>query len=293
MSLYIKTLTLPSEDEELRFIMGQRLTCYFGVYPYKIFPAKELRSVEFAPITVFYGGNGSGKTTLLNVLAQKAGVPRHSAFAGGPFFETYTAACRLKAAALPPGSQLLASDDVFDYLLDLRSLNNGIDTRRDELLGEYTRRKYTSHRLSSLQEYDDWKRSADAKSKSKSRFVKDQIPPDAALRSNGESALSYFVQRMEEAQALYLLDEPENSLSVALQLELRDYLLATARLSGQLVLATHSPVLLSMPGARIYDLDAVPARVRRWTQLENVRRFYRFFREHAAAFEAEDPDCAP
>ena len=32
---------------------------------------KGLSEINFAPITIFYGGNGSGKTTLLNVIAEK------------------------------------------------------------------------------------------------------------------------------------------------------------------------------------------------------------------------------
>ena len=55
----------------------------------------------------------------------------------------------------------------------------------------------------------------------------------------------------------------------------------------QFVIATHSPFLLAMPGARVYDLDSAPVRPRRWTELPGVRATYEFFRDHAAAFEEE------
>ena len=52
----------------------------------------------------------------------------------------------------------------------------------------------------------------------------------------------------------------------------------------QFIIATHSPFLLSMEGARIYDLDADPVEVRNWWELENVRIYYDFFREHEELF---------
>ena len=67
---YVEHIKLASESAETEFIMNQRRTCYGGIYPFKVFPQKELEYLELGPITVFYGGNGSGKTTLLNVIAE-------------------------------------------------------------------------------------------------------------------------------------------------------------------------------------------------------------------------------
>ena len=96
--------------------------------------------------------------------------------------------------------------------------------------------------------------------------------------------MKYFTDRISE-DALYLLDEPENSLSIELQQELCEYLQASARHFGcQFVIATHSPVLLSMKDALIYDLDSNPVQTRNWTQLENVRRYFDFFEKHRSLF---------
>ena len=46
-----------------------------------------------------------------------------------------------------------------------------------------------------------------------------------------------------------------------------------------------SPFLLSMKGARIYDLDAAPVAVRKWTELENIRAYYELFEEHRSEFQ--------
>ena len=96
--------------------------------------------------------------------------------------------------------------------------------------------------------------------------------------------MRYFLDRMDE-DAVYLLDEPENSLSVSRQMELVSYIEATARATGsQFIIATHSPILLAMKGAKIYDLDTYGVPSRRWTELENVRRYYTFFMEHKEEF---------
>ena len=131
--MYIKSLKLTSDADEIIFIKNQVRTCYNGVYPFKIFPDKGLERVDFAPITIFYGGNGSGKTTLLNILAELTGVTRHSAFSGSAFFKEYTRYCQLNANPIPECSQILTSDDVTDYLLNIRYLNDGIDVRRNGL----------------------------------------------------------------------------------------------------------------------------------------------------------------
>ena len=282
---YIDKLTLLSDNAETSFLMfGLKRTCYSSVYPYKIFPTKGLEEIELAPITIFYGGNGSGKTTLLNIIAEKAKVIRHSAFNGSAFFSQYVDGCKLSGRQIPGNSQILTSDDVFDYVLNIRYLNDGIDARRTELFDEYMDRKYASHRFTGMAQYDDWKESYDAKSNSQSQFVRDRLMRNVDMFSNGESAMKYFTDRITE-NALYLLDEPENSLSIGLQQDLCDYISASASHYGcQFVIATHSPVMLSMPNAVIYDLDAYPVETKKWTELENVRKYFEFFEQHRHLF---------
>ena len=281
---YIDSLYLPSDHQETDFLMSQRRTCYNGCYPYKIFPQKGLSEINFAPITIFYGGNGSGKTTLLNIIAEKTNVLRHSAFSGSAFFASYVSDCEIEGKTLPENSQILTSDDVFDYLLNIRYLNDGIDVRREELFEDYLSRKYADHQLKSMADYAEWKESYDAKSKSQSKFVKERLMRNVDMFSNGESAMRYFVDHVTE-NALYLLDEPENSLSIALQQELCKYIVDSARHFGcQFIMATHSPILLSIKDALIYDLDSDPVKTSDWTELENVRRYFDFFEEHRNEF---------
>ena len=59
--MYIKSLRLASDNAEINFIKDLKRTCYNGVYPFNIFTSKNLEKINFAPITILYGGNGSEK----------------------------------------------------------------------------------------------------------------------------------------------------------------------------------------------------------------------------------------
>ena len=52
-----------------------------------------------------------------------------------------------------------------------------------------------------------------------------------------------------------MLDEPEAALSVSGALALVAIVVRAAAAGAQFVIATHSPILLATPGARIYELD--------------------------------------
>ena len=282
--VYLRSFDLASDSREMKFILDQKMTCFNGIYPFKIFPDKGLRSLDFEPITIFYGGNGSGKTTLLNVIAEKTRIARHSAFSGSAFFSDYVSMCKMDAARIPNDSQILTSDDVSDYLLDMRHLNDGIDSRREELMEDYTDRKYKELRFTSLEDYDKWKDGYDAKRLSKSRFVKERLMRNVDMFSNGETAMKYYTDRIRD-NALYLIDEPENSLSAKFQLDLMEYISIAARYDGcQFIISTHSPFLLALPQAKIYDLDDRPVTVKKWTELENVRIYHDFFLKHQKEF---------
>ena len=53
----------------------------------------------------------------------------------------------------------------------------------------------------------------------------------------------------------------------------------------QFIIATHSPFLLAMDGAKVYDLDGRLAEVKNWWELENVRIYYEFFCKHRTLFD--------
>ena len=102
--------------------------------------------------------------------------------------------------------------------------------------------------------------------------------------SNGENAYRYFTEKIGE-YGLYILDEPDNSLSPERQQELVRFLEESVRFFHcQFLIDTHSPLFLAMRDAAVYDLDQKPVCRRRWTELKNVRAWYEFFKQHEAEF---------
>lgn len=186
---------------------------------------------------------------------------------------------------IPEGSRIITSDDVFDFMLNLRALNEGIDSKREELFEEYLDAKYSKFKFKSMEDYDRLKKVTQARSKTQSSYVKNNLMGNVREHSNGESAFMYFTETIKD-NALYLLDEPENSLSIPRQLELLKFLEDSARFFGcQFVISTHSPFLLSMKGAKIYDMDENPVDIKKWTELNNVRQMYEFFKKHEGEFD--------
>ena len=77
----------------------------------------------------------------------------------------------------------------------------------------------------------------------------------------------------------------KNSLSPQRQLELLEFIQNSARFFGcQFIIATHSPFLLALKGALIYDLDERPVDIKKWTELEGVRTYFEFFEKHKNEF---------
>ena len=289
---FLKEFRLPSQRQEDDVILDDirlDMQCYSdNVYPFKIFPFKGLSELTFAPITMLYGGNGSGKSTLLNVIAEKLQLQRGAPFNKTPFYGDFVARCRAYTLDdIPEDGRIITSDDVFDYLLDRRSKNLGVEKRRAELFEEYRVYKGASSpsfNMRSLDDLDELRERNEARHSTRSAYVSRRLKNEVRGKSNGESAFEYFTSMIKE-NSLYLLDEPENSLSARLQCELADFIEQSARFYGcQFVISTHSPFLLAMRGVRIYDLDSVPVRERRWTELENIRTYFEFFEAHRESF---------
>ena len=287
--LYLSQFEFPDAEEEFDYILAQKKTCYDTYYPFKILSEHQLKCLNFETVTILYGGNGSGKTTALNVMAEKLSLQRDALYNRSAFFEGYTRLCDyVSEREIPKDSRIITSDDVFDFMLNLRSLNEGIDRKREDLFEEYMEAKHSKFQLHSLDDYDQLKKVTAARRKTQSAYVRESLGSNLRERSNGESALMYFTNKIQE-NGLYLLDEPENSLSPEKQLELVKFLEDSVRFFGcQFVIATHSPFFLAMRDAKIYDLSGEKAKVSRWTELSNVRAYYDFFKKHESAFTEEE-----
>ena len=188
-----------------------------------------------APVTLLAGDNGSGKSTILEAIAEAIGFS-------------------------PEGGELERSGELPAVP---RSILKG--ALAPVLTGTKPRTGYYLRAESFF---------------NVARFVdSDSVhSPDLSLygdvplhqQSHGESFLALAGNRFG-GEGLYLLDEPEAALSVTGALALLAVIARAASEGGQFVVATHSPILLACPGARIYELDREGLGERPYDELEAVK----------------------
>ena len=289
--IYLKSFSLLDEDEEYGMIM-YKMNIYNNFYPLKIFPERGFKHIDFEPITIFYGGNGSGKTTLLNIIGDSVNASKRNIDKKGDFFNQYVDKCRKYCELIHQNEckaiKYISSDDVFDYLLDLRAINSNVNRRKDSLVNEYYEYKNipSENHYTSLSQYEEIKNKVDSNRMTVSKYVRTRLRNNNIIQeSNGETALDFWQNEIED-NSLYIIDEPENSLSAENQLKLKTFIEESARFYNcQFVIATHSPFLLALNGAKIYDLDNIPVESKKWTELENVKLYNCFFKEHSDEFK--------
>ena len=257
-------------------------------YPFHIFLEKPFFNIEFEPVTIFYGDNGSGKSTLLNIITEtinkeKQMIKRKKLLVKSEYFDTYIEKCKYYLEnTIPMESKIILSEDIFENILSKRIENQKKNEGRKELEKQYMQYKYNPVNYSSL---EDLSISVETRNKTQSKFIKSRIEENFKEFSNGQTSLEFFDKELKE-NGLYLLDEPENSLSPKFQIELIQLLLELSRFfKCQFIIATHSPFLLSIPDAKIYDLDSIPVTPKKWYELENMKIYYNFFKKNKDKFE--------
>ena len=292
---------------EYAFIHPNKASFHNTWYPWNVFenrfiPADKVHiqdvlcpKLTFSDITIFYGGNGSGKSTLLNVIAQKLQVNRQSLFNTSPFFDDYIFMCEYEIDKHYNAAQrgrIIVSDEVFQKILDTREANDKRRYEREDMheyLVECARASIPKHlNLDNPKEIKRYSDIAymhhDSENYTVSKYINQRLAKTAQEQSNGENAFHYFVEQITD-DSLVLLDEPENSLSAMWQMELARFIQGAVReFHCQFIIASHSPFFLSMMGALIYDLDAVPIRTAQWYELESMQAYYQLFKNNEQNF---------
>ncbi len=131
------------------------------------------------------------------MIAEKIGINRDSIYNKSNFYPDYVNMCEMELEDdIPKNSRIITSDDVFDYMLNIRNLNEGIDQKREKLFEEYLDAKYSHFQMKSIEEYEQLKKVNIARSKTQSKFVRNEVMDNVREYSNGESAFRYFIEKI-------------------------------------------------------------------------------------------------
>ncbi|MBE5756814.1 MAG: ATP-binding cassette domain-containing protein [Clostridiales bacterium] len=301
--IYLEQFTIPNEKEE--DIISHEQACNYwqkgyteNRYPCEVFSDRGLHSLDFSTVTILYGGNGSGKSTLLNLIAEKMHLNRLAPFNKSAIYNYYLEFCDYKLACdeytdelleIPKNSRIITSDDVFDYMLNIRVNNDNIEKSVKEARDYKEKLAFKETiKMKSMEDYERVKEQLEARRLSGRKYVQKYVGEGVRPKSNGETALRFFDSRIEN-DILCLLDEPENSMSPKFQIELVKNIEEMAKYCGcQFVIATHSPFLLAIENAKIYNLDTTPITLAKWWELENPKIYFEFFNKHKDLFLKEN-----
>jgi predicted ATPase len=249
----------------LRSITLRRLGPPEDHFPFNVPAIRGLESLEFSsPVTFFIGENGSGKSTLLEAIAGAAGsitvgsesVDSDRSLAG---VRPLSRSLKLVWSKKTRRGFFMRSEDFFGYARRMSAL-------QDEL----------SKNLKDVErEYED--RSPTAKAFARSAYlnelgaIQQKYGEDGLdARSHGESYLKLFQARFVP-EGLYLLDEPEAPLSPLRQLSFLALLKQMVDQKAQLIIATHSPILMAFPGATLLSFDGGKIEPVEYEAVEHVR----------------------
>jgi len=211
-------------------------------YPYTLPLLRETDAIEFTtPVTFFVGENGSGKSTVLEAICR---------------------ACDIHIWELTQRARVRANQYE-------RSLH--LFMRPEWTAGPVVGAHFGSDRFrdfSSLLE--EWAMADPGQ-------LKYFGGKSLLSQSHGQSLMSCFGARFSR-KGLYFLDEPETALSPRTQLAFVD-VVQRAATSGvaQFVIATHSPILMSVPGATIYSFDTSPVAPLAFEQTDHFAVYKEFF----------------
>ncbi len=210
-----------------------------GAHPFRVPAVQHVKKhgLRFtSPVTFFVGENGSGKTTLLEAIVAR--YPRTGAWT--PYSRRVGVEIALEDAPLGWNVELDRTGDAVAEGFFLRASTLG------GLIGDLEREAVPEARATKL-----------------------------ARRSHGEGLLGVLNAHFE-SRGMYFLDEPETALSFRATLGVLSLLHSLAQNGSQVICATHSPVLLALPGAQILEFGDHGLREVALDDLELIRDWRSF-----------------
>ena len=210
---------------------------YLKGLPVVQYLCKHPRLVLDADVTILVGENGTGKSTLLEAVAVACGFnpeggSRNFNFSTNATHSELHKCLRVVRRAYPKDGYFLRAESLYNVATNIEELD------RQPAFSPPVVESYGGRSLHH--------------------------------QSHGESFLA-LVQNRLGGNGLYLFDEPEAALSPMRQLTLLSEIDRLVKSGSQLIIATHSPILMAYPGACILELSEQGIRRVEYRETEHYR----------------------
>lgn len=218
-------------------------------YPFSLQLFNQTGNIEFySPVTFFVGENGTGKSTLLEAIAHR---------------------CDIHIWGGDKGTRVVINryQEMLYRFIEIEWIDGLVP---GSFFGSSTFRNFA-------QILEEWAASDPE--------MLDYFGGESLLtQSHGQSLMSYFKNRYR-IKGLYFLDEPETALSPRSQLDLLNVIGDMSRAGhAQFIIATHSPILMACPGAKIYSFDHAPIKEIDYEETEHYRVYKDFMEDRGRYF---------
>ena len=220
----------------------------FEQYPFCLDAVRNLGSLRLHPaVTYFIGENGSGKSTLLEAIAIAWGFNPEGGSSNFRF-ATHASHSQLhefirlsRGVARPKDGYFLRAESYFNVATEIQKLDG-----------------------------DPW---------GGRRIIDSYGGKSLHAQSHGESFMALLLNRFG-GEGLYILDEPEAALSPTRQMAMLTRMHQLVRDGSQILIATHSPIVMSYPNAIIYQLGPDGPRQIQYTETEHFQVTQAFLSRH-------------
>lgn len=240
-------------------------------FPFNVAAIRHGRNIAIdSRITIFTGDNGTGKSTLLESIAVRMNTPligdhigKRDDFNAARLLQPYL---QLEQVRKPLNGFFFRAEDFGDYIYKLRQQNNSNRGFLEEMRGEVAdnvldKMGESMHTLHHAMRRD--------------------YGENLLALSHGEAYLKIIQTKIGD-NGIYLLDEPEAALSPLKQLSLISFIMEALKSKhSQFILATHSPIIMGIPGALLYEISDDEIRPTAYEDTEHYRITHAFLNNPA------------
>jgi predicted ATPase len=214
-------------------------------FPFNVPAVKFAKNISLSKgVTIFVGDNGSGKSTLLESIALSVPLP----LIGG----------HILSRAGFDAARVLQRDLDIEWLHETAK---GFFFRAEDFSDFLTsvEKEQEKHRADFRRDMEDENHQVIEKMAESAnhalRNMRKEYGGDMQGMSHGEAYLKIFENRIKD-KGIFILDEPEAALSPLKQLSLITMIKGLVEKGNtQFILATHSPILMGIPGATLYEIS--------------------------------------